>query len=129
MGRIFVAAGGVAGALAVGTAAVAAHALPPGMDAAGRAAVASAVQMQGWHALAVLGVGIWLMQGLPPVAVWLGRAAGLGFLLGTLLFCGGIYAHHLAGLPTGRVAPFGGITLIVSWLLLGISGLLARPGR
>jgi uncharacterized membrane protein YgdD (TMEM256/DUF423 family) len=129
MGRIFVTAGGVAGALAVGTAALAAHALPPGMDEAGRAAVGSAVQMQGWHALAVVGAGVWLMQGLTPAAMWLGRVAGAGFVVGAVLFCGGIYAHHLAGLPTGRVAPFGGVTLIVSWLLLAASAVMARPVR
>ncbi len=129
MGRFFVAAGGVAGALAVGIAAVAAHALPPGMDEAGRSAVRSAVQMEGWHALAVLGTGLWLLQGHGKVATWLGRVAGVGFLFGALLFCGGIFGHHLAGLPTGGFAPFGGVTLILSWLLLGASAVAARPGR
>jgi uncharacterized membrane protein YgdD (TMEM256/DUF423 family) len=83
--------------------------------------------MQGWHALAIVAAGLWLMQVHKPLSVWLGRVAGAGFIAGTVLFCGGIYGHHLAGLPTGKLAPFGGVTLILSWLLLAASAALARP--
>jgi uncharacterized membrane protein YgdD (TMEM256/DUF423 family) len=125
MGRIFVCAGSLAGALAVAAGAVAAHALPKGMDAAGVAAVRSAVQMGGWHALALVAAGLWVRQAPASLSRLLGVAAGWGFLAGMLLFCGAILAHHLAGLPTGSLAPFGGVTLILSWLVLAASALAA----
>jgi uncharacterized membrane protein YgdD (TMEM256/DUF423 family) len=125
MGRIFVCLGSLAGALAVAGGAVAAHALPKGMDAAGVQAVRSAVQMAGWHALALVASGLWVMRAPSSRSRRLGEAAGWGFLAGMVLFCGAIAAHHLAGLPTGALAPIGGITLILSWLVLAASALLA----
>jgi uncharacterized membrane protein YgdD (TMEM256/DUF423 family) len=124
MGRGFVVAGSLLGAASVGMAAVAAHALSGRLDAAGLEAVRSAVQMQGWHALALVAAGLWLMRAPAGWARRLAALAGGGFLLGTLLFCGGIYVHHLAALPTGPLAPVGGVTLIISWLLLAASALL-----
>jgi len=128
MARFFLVAGSLAGALAVAMAAIAAHALPPGMDAAGLRAISSAVQIEGWHALAVLAVGLWLVHA-PGRARLPALVAGVGFLLGTLLFSGAIYAHHLAHLPAGPFAPAGGITLILSWLTLAASALLASADR
>jgi uncharacterized membrane protein YgdD (TMEM256/DUF423 family) len=126
MGRIFLALGALAGALAVGMAATAAHALPQRLDTKALDAVRSAVQMQAWHAIALVLTGLWLMRA-PPFAHQLGTLAGFGFLLGALLFCGGIYAHHLAGMATGPVAPIGGVLLILAWLLLMASALAAGP--
>jgi uncharacterized membrane protein YgdD (TMEM256/DUF423 family) len=94
------------------------------MDAAGVAAVHSAVQMAGWHALALVAAGLWIMQAPAALSRRLAAVAGWGFLAGTVLFCGGIAAHHLAGLPTGALAPFGGVTLILAWLVLSASTLL-----
>ena len=126
MGRFFLAFGALAGALTVALAAVAAHALPQRLDAKALEAVRSAIQMQGWHAIALVMTGLWLLRA-PPLAHQLGTVAGFGFLLGLLLFCGGIYAHHLAGLSTGPVAPIGGVTLILAWLVLMASALLSGP--
>ncbi len=102
-------------------AAAAAHAMRR-LDPAGLAAVQSAVQMQGWHALALLAVGLWVMRA-PPMSALLGNVAGAGFALGLLLFCGAIYAHQLGGVSLGPLAPAGGLTLIVAWLLLAASAL------
>ena len=109
--------GGLAGASAVAMAALAAHGLN-GLPPAALGAVRSAVDMQGWHALALLGTGLWLPRG-----GWLARLAAVGFAVGTLLFCGGVYGHELGGLPVGVLAPVGGATLIGAWLLLGLSAL------
>ena len=125
MGRIWMCLGAVAGAGAVGMAAIAAHALRR-LDPAGIASVQSAVQMQGWHALALVAVGIWIMRA-PQAATTLGNLAGAGFALGLLLFCGAIYAHQLGGLRLGPLAPAGGLTLITAWLLLAASALAGGP--
>ncbi len=124
MGCILMAVGALAGAGAVAMAAAAAHALAARLDVRAMAAMQSAIQLQGWHALALVVTGLWVMRA-PPPAHTLGVLAGLGFLLGMLLFCGAIYANHLGGVHSGLAAPTGGILLIVSWLLLAASALAA----
>jgi uncharacterized membrane protein YgdD (TMEM256/DUF423 family) len=128
MGRIFLACGGLLGASGVAMAAVAAHALPHRLDAAALEAVRSAVQMQVWHALALSMAGLWVMRA-PPLAHRLGGVAGTGFCVGALMFCGAIYGHHLMGLALGPLAPVGGVTLILSWLVFGASAIAAGPTR
>ncbi len=118
--------GALYGAGAVGMAAAAAHALAARLDARALTAMQSAIQMQGWHALALLATGLWLMRA-PPLAHTLGSLAGAGFGLGTLLFCGAVYANHLGGIHSGPTAPTGGVLLILAWLLLAASALAAGP--
>ena len=112
--------GALAGLTAVGMAAVAAH----GLDAIGPARlqmVRSGVQMQGWHALALLACGLWAPHG-GKLADW----AGAAFLLGLLLFCGAVYALALAQIRVGAIAPLGGTLLMLGWALLAASALRAR---
>ena len=116
--RVWVALGGLAGLLAVAAAAGAAH-LP--VEAGEARALASAVQMQGWHALALLGCGLWGARG-----GGLTHAAGAAFASGTLLFCGTVYAGALGGLHLGMLAPVGGSLLMLGWALLGLSALRRR---
>ena len=119
MYRFWIGLSGVYGAAAVGMAAVAAHALA-GQPPATLRIVDSGVQMQGWHALALLGCGVWARH-RGGLAHW----AGAAFTLGTLLFCSGVYAAGFAGTSLGITAPTGGLLLIVGWLLLAGSAL--RP--
>jgi uncharacterized membrane protein YgdD (TMEM256/DUF423 family) len=117
MYRLWIGLGGVAGLGAVAMAAAAAHALnglPPGM----LHVVDSGVQMQGWHALALVACGIWA-QRRGGIAHW----AGAAFALGTVLFCGAVYALGLGGIATGPMAPVGGTLLMVGWALLAVSAL------
>ncbi len=116
--RGWVALGGLAGLLAVAAAAGAAHL---SVEAGEARALASAVQMQGWHALALLGCGLWGVRGGR-----LAHAAGTAFALGTLLFCGTVYAGALGGPRLGVLAPVGGSLLLLGWALLGLSALRRR---
>jgi uncharacterized membrane protein YgdD (TMEM256/DUF423 family) len=127
MDRVFVAAGGFAGAAFVGMAAVAAHALRR-LDPTALEAVRSAVQIQGFGAVALVLTGVWVARATG-VSRAIASLAGFGFLAGMVFFCGAIYAHHLAGVSLGPLAPVGGITLIAAWLLLTASAIAARPGR
>ncbi len=118
MYRLWIGLGGLAGLTAVGMAALAAHALTdltPGQ----LRAVDSAVQMQGWHALALVACGIWA-QRRPGALVQL---AGAAFALGVPAFCGAVYASVLGGIGTGPLAPVGGTLLMLGWLLLGLTAL------
>ena len=83
--------------------------------------VESAVQMQGWHALALFGTGIWAPRG----GHW-ADAAGFAFTAGIVLFCGSVYALALTDLSFGVVAPAGGTLLMIGWLLLGVSAVRAK---
>jgi uncharacterized membrane protein YgdD (TMEM256/DUF423 family) len=118
MERIWIGLGALAGLAAVALAAVAAHA---GLDAAPLEMLRSGVQMQGWHALALLFTGLWAPRGGR-----LAHLAGVAFALGLVLFCGGVYAIAFAGIHLASVAPTGGSILMLGWLLLALSA-LRRP--
>ena len=120
MQRLWVGLGALAGLTAVGMAAVAAHGLD-GLGPVRLGMVRNALQMQGWHALALLACGLWAPRG-GRLTDW----AGAAFLLGLLLFCGAVYALAIAGAPVGALAPVGGTLLMVGWALLGLSALRAR---
>ena len=117
MHRIWIGLGSLAGFLGVAMAAVAAHGLPGRLDPAALELMRSAVQMQVWHALALLACGIWGVR----VAGRLVGFAGTAFALGILLFCGAVYAQALAGLRLPFAAPTGGVLLMLGWVLLGSS--------
>ena len=109
------AAGAGAGLLAVAAAAGSAHA---GGDPAGARAVAAAAQMLGWHALALLGCGLWGARGGR-----LTHVAAAAFVAGLLLFCGAVYLPLLGGPSLGMAAPVGGSLLMLGWAVLGVSAL------
>jgi uncharacterized membrane protein YgdD (TMEM256/DUF423 family) len=109
MQRLWVGVGSIAGFVAVLTAAIGAHAVAP--DA--RPLVASAAQMLGWHALALLGVAFW-----SPHGGRLAEAAGVAFTLGMVLFALGVDVHAFTAISLGIVAPTGGTLLMLGWLLL-----------
>ena len=109
--RGWIALGALYGLVAVAAAAGTAHLV----EGPAARALGSAVQMNGWHALALVGCGL-LGGGR------LTHAAGAAFAVGTLLFCGTVYAGQL-GLLRGPLAPVGGSLLMLGWALLGLSAL------
>jgi uncharacterized membrane protein YgdD (TMEM256/DUF423 family) len=115
MQRIWIALGSLAGLTAVAMAALAAHGLD-WLEPARLQMIRNAIQMHGWHALALLFCGIWVPHG-GRLADW----AGAAFALGILLFCGAIYSGVLAGMRLAMLAPAGGTLLMSGWLLLGLS--------
>jgi uncharacterized membrane protein YgdD (TMEM256/DUF423 family) len=120
MQRIWIILGSLAGCGAVGMAAFEAHGLAR-LDPAALHIVDSAVRMQGWHALALLAVGLWAPRG-----GLLADVAGGAFAAGLVLFCGAVYSLGLSGVSWGILAPTGGTLLMIGWLLLGASALRAR---
>ena len=118
MQRIWIIIASLFGATAVATAAYAAHGIP---DPTALRIVSSGVQMQGWHALALLATALWVPKG-----GWVAHAAGVAFTLGLILFCGSMYALGLAAMSSGLLAPTGGFLLMIGWLLLGASAAVAQ---
>jgi uncharacterized membrane protein YgdD (TMEM256/DUF423 family) len=126
MTKLMLVFGAIAGALAVGMAAAAAHALPQRLDAKSLAMVNSAIQMQGWHALALVLVALWCLRA-QPAALVVAQCSGGAFMLGLLLFCGSVYLLALSGTHLGPVAPIGGVCLMAGWVLLAVSALMSGP--
>jgi uncharacterized membrane protein YgdD (TMEM256/DUF423 family) len=82
----------------------------------------TAVKCHLTHALAMLGAGL---------LAWSSRSffahlSALAFLVGIVLFSGGLYAIvFFEQTQATMLVPFGGVTLIVAWLLLALGALFA----
>lgn len=79
-----------------------------------------------WHtanSLGLLGVAaLW-----PVLAARLGVAGALGIAIGSLPFCGTVYLQALQGsAPVPMLAPFGGVLLILGWLVVALACLRGR---
>ena len=120
MSRFLIAAGALAGLLAVALSAYAAHGLT--LDAARMRMVDNALTQQGWHALALIAAGILADRW----GGWAANGAGVAFLVGMILFCGAVWYVAATGNSLGRVAPTGGMLLMLGWLLLAISAFTGR---
>ncbi len=107
--QVAVAGAGLLGATGVGLAAYAAHA--SALDGRHAAILQRGVEMQIWHALALLGAAR-IAGRCAAVAVW-------GLLAGTLLFCAGVDTFAFGEAAIVGMAPVGGTLLILSWLVLG----------
>lgn len=76
----------------------------------------TAVEYQFFHSLALLAVGLFILQqGNAALASW----AGTAFALGIALFSGSLYVLALTGIkPLGAITPIGGLSFIIGWCLL-----------
>jgi uncharacterized membrane protein YgdD (TMEM256/DUF423 family) len=99
---------------AVALGAFGAHALKARFTADALAVWQTAVLYHGWHALALVAVGLAMLQrGSVPGFAW---AAWL-FAAGIVLFSGSLYALALTGVRgLGAVTPAGGLALLAGWL-------------
>ena len=70
-------------------------------------------------ALARLALGVVVASGVVGGLATVAQA----FALGTLLFCGTVYAGALGAPRLGVLAPVGGSLLMLGWALLGLSAL------
>lgn len=108
-GALLVATGTIMGALT-------AHLPDAHFAEGGRAIARSAMEMQMWQGLALVALGLGLTQ--RPNRLLL--CGGCGVLVGTLLFCAGVYDTAFTGHHGSHIAPSGGSLLIASWLALAI---------
>ncbi|MFT8540659.1 DUF423 domain-containing protein [Acetobacter sp.] len=106
-GALLVATGTIMGALT-------AHLPDAHFADGGRVMARSAMDMQMWQGIALLVLG----RGLAERTNCLFIAGGSGVLVGTLLFCAGVYNTAFTGHHGSHIAPIGGSILILSWLVL-----------
>lgn len=100
--------------LAVGLGAFGAHALKARLSPDMLAIFETGVRYQMYHALALVGLGLW--AALNPEAKSVHKTAGL-FALGILIFSGSLYILSLSGVRAwGAVTPLGGLCFLGGWL-------------
>ena len=127
--RFCLVAAGLLGATAVALGAFHAHGLEDVLEGRGLSGelierrmdnVESGVRYQMFHALALLGLAALAQETQSRLLAWI----GVGFILGTFLFSGSLYAIVFTGQTWfGMVAPLGGLTMIVSWAALALKKL------
>lgn len=112
----FVVYGALYALLAVALGAFGAHGLEGKLSERMLENYETAVRYQMYHALGLLLVGVLSDKlGGGRLLVWSGRLLQLGILL----FSGSLYVLSLTGYTKlGIVAPFGGLSFIVGWVLL-----------
>jgi uncharacterized membrane protein YgdD (TMEM256/DUF423 family) len=112
------------GFLAVSLGAFAAHGLKNSLPADLLAVFQTGVQYHMYHALALFGVGVLMLQF--PTNTLL-RVSGYLFLLGIIVFSGSLYALSLSGVRwLGAITPIGGVMFLAGWALLAWSMFSAR---
>jgi uncharacterized membrane protein YgdD (TMEM256/DUF423 family) len=116
MSKRWIIAAGIFGFLGVAAGAFGTHTLRPMLEANGRLdTYETAVQYLLIHALALIGAA-WASERFP--GRWT-RLSGWGFIVGSLLFSGSLFALALFDLRfMGAVAPLGGAGFLAGWLLL-----------
>jgi uncharacterized membrane protein YgdD (TMEM256/DUF423 family) len=123
MDKIFVTVAGVLGVLAVAAGTIGAHVLKDRIEPRMLEVFETATQYHIYHTLALLAAAALATR----FGGKLWNAACLFFILGIVLFCGSLYLY--AGLNVhdmAHVAPFGGFSLMIGWLLLAIGAAVKK---
>lgn len=111
-------AAGLSLLIATAAGAVGSHALPLADEQALRS-FETAVLFQFFHGLGVVAI---TLVGLEGRAGRVRAAAAWLMLVGTLLFCGSIYARTLGAAPgIVGVAPYGGVAFMIGWIAFAAS--------
>lgn len=120
MSHVWIVVGAIAGFLGVAMGAFGAHALSGSLSERSIAIYETAAQYQMYHALALIGVGLWCA--FNPTAVGLANASGWAFSLGILIFSGSLYALALTDIRIlGAITPIGGLAFLAGWVLFALS--------
>jgi uncharacterized membrane protein YgdD (TMEM256/DUF423 family) len=124
MNNLFLVLAGLNGFIAVSLGAFAAHGLKSMLGADLLATFQTGVQYHMYHSLALLAVGILMLQF--PAQTGL-RLAGFFFLAGIIIFSGSLYVLALSGIRwLGAITPIGGVAFLAGWALLAWSMLRAQ---
>jgi uncharacterized membrane protein YgdD (TMEM256/DUF423 family) len=126
MERFFGLAGALFGLLGVALGAFGAHGLESRLSPADLETFEIGVRYQMYHALALLGLGLWAARSPGKLL----PAAAAAMLLGVAMFSGGLYVMVFVGnVLHWAIVPLGGLALIVGWLLLAVAAIAAAGER
>ncbi|OSQ38963.1 DUF423 domain-containing protein [Thalassospira mesophila] len=118
--RMSIGLAGISGMCAVALGAFATHGMAGEEMSYARELVEKGAHYQLIHAVVIVAVAA---LALFRPSIRLLSLANAAFLLGTVLFCGSLYAIAFSGVKAfGMVAPLGGISFMAGWLMLAIAG-------
>ncbi|MEB2785300.1 DUF423 domain-containing protein [Algoriphagus persicinus] len=119
-GKQIIQTAAILGACAVGIGAFGAHGLKEILADTGRAETfETAVKYHFYHSLAIFLIGILAL--IKPEWKKLSTAA-ISMVIGILIFSGSLYVLSLTGTTwLGAITPFGGLALIVGWILVFVA--------
>lgn len=115
--RLWCVCGALLAACGTTTGALAAHLSDERLAQGGRTMLHSIAEIQMWHALALITLGLTLPRHPPRLTL----ISGCGLLAGTIMFSTSVYYTALSGNHAFRIAPAGGSLLIISWCALAVS--------
>jgi uncharacterized membrane protein YgdD (TMEM256/DUF423 family) len=126
MTQLWIVLGAVFAFLSVGCGAFGAHGLESKLEPRMLAIWETAARYQMYHALALIGLGLWAGQRLIlsasaplPTAT---SVAGWAFTIGIVLFSGSLYALALSGIKVlGAITPLGGVAFLVGWIAFALA--------
>jgi uncharacterized membrane protein YgdD (TMEM256/DUF423 family) len=118
MDAVFFRLGALSGLIGVAAGAFGAHALRTRLSPELLAVFETGARYQMYHAFALLALA-WAATRWPgPLLNW----SGWLFVVGTLLFCGSLYALALTGMRwLGAITPLGGAAFLAGWLCLAVA--------
>ena len=115
MEKLFVIAGALSAFVGVAAGAFGAHALKTRLSADMMAVFEVGVRYQMYHAFALIAAA-WVVNRWQGGAA---NAAGVLFIVGTVLFSGSLYLLSLTGVRwLGAITPLGGAAWLAAWLCL-----------
>ena len=118
MKSVFLFLGAISALVGVGMGAFGAHGLKAILSPEMLAVYQTGVTYQMWHALGLMGIAL-MRQQIPEskLLIW----AGWLMFIGILVFSGSLYLLVLLDLKwLGMITPVGGVSFILSWLLIAI---------
>jgi uncharacterized membrane protein YgdD (TMEM256/DUF423 family) len=126
MNQIWIGLGAIFAFLSVGCGAFGAHGLESKLEPRMLAVWETAARYQMYHALGLIGLGLWVGQRLQqtgpqsiPGAV---SVTGWAFTIGIVLFSGSLYALALSGIKVlGAITPLGGMAFLIGWIAFAVA--------
>jgi uncharacterized membrane protein YgdD (TMEM256/DUF423 family) len=114
MARLWIILGALNGLIAVALGALGSHVLQDQLNAKDFENFELGLLYHLIHSLALVGAGMLARSGMP-----LANMAGIFFMAGIILFSGTLYSLGLVETTAlGMVAPFGGASYMIGWLLI-----------
>lgn len=87
--------------------------------------IMTAIRYNQLYAIVISGIGLVILNGGKLANNTILKLSGFLFIIGTLLFSFSIYFSIIFDIPQLlRLAPIGGTTLMIGWIVLGIVSLL-----
>ncbi len=116
--QVFIAFAALLGLCAVVIGSMGAHLLDQSLSTEALDRIDTGLKYHFYHILALFGVGILASLHRNHDSASL-KLSGWAFIFGIILFSGSLYAYSITGNSEfGKIAPFGGISLMLGWLLL-----------